>query len=85
MKWSDKKNVSMISSCHSAEVQTITMRGEEKQKPLRVIHYNQNMGDTDEKGELLQVHQVERKGMNKWFMKLFRRLLSATVLSSLII
>jgi hypothetical protein len=28
---------------------------------------------------------VERKGMNKWFMKLFRRLLSATVLSSLII
>jgi hypothetical protein len=34
---------------------------------------------------MLQMYLIERKRMNKGYMKLFRRLLSATVLSSLII
>jgi hypothetical protein len=50
-----------------------------------VIHYNQHKGDIDKKDQLLPVYLVERKRMNKWYMKLFRRLLSAMVFNSLII
>jgi hypothetical protein len=43
------------------------------------------MGGVIKKDQLLQMYQVERKRMNKLYMKLFRRLLSATVRNSLII
>jgi hypothetical protein len=45
----------------------------------------QNMGGIDEEDELLQMYQVQRKGMNEWCMKLFRSLLSATVLKFIFI
>jgi hypothetical protein len=42
------------------------------------------MGCVDKKDQLVQIYLVERKRINKWFMK-FRRLLNATVLDSLVI
>jgi len=85
LRWRDKKDVTMISTYHGAEFQSVVKRGKEKQKPLCVIHYNQHMGGVDKKDQLLQTYLVERKRMNKWYMKLFRRLLNATVLNSLVI
>ena len=37
-----------------------------------------------DKYQLLPMYLVERKRMNKWYMKLFRRLLNTTVLNSLV-
>ena len=52
---------------------------------MYLTHYNQHKGRTDKKDQLLPVCLVERKRMKKWYMKLFRRLLSAMVFNSLII
>jgi len=50
-----------------------------------VIHYNQYKGGIDKIDQLLHVYLVERKRMNKWYMKLFRMQLSAIIFNSLII
>jgi hypothetical protein len=42
-------------------------------------------GGTILKGQLLQMFLVERTCMHKWYLKLFRRLLNATVLNAVII
>ena len=52
---------------------------------MYVIHYNQHKGGTDKKDQLLPVCLVETKRIKKWYVKLFRRLLSAMVNGSLII
>jgi hypothetical protein len=59
-------------------------RGKEKQKPVCVIHYNQCIGGVNKNDQLLQMYLVERKRMNKWYMKLFRWILNAMVLNSLV-
>jgi hypothetical protein len=61
MKWSDKTNVTMISTYYSTEVQIIINRGKKNQKPVCVIHYNQNMGGINKKEQLLQMYLAERK------------------------
>lgn len=43
-----------------------------------MCHYKQHMGGGDKKGHLIEICPVERKRMNKWCMKLFRQLLSAS-------
>jgi hypothetical protein len=82
--WHDKKDVTLISTYHAAEVQKVVKRGKEKQTPVCVIHYNQHMGGIDKKDQRLQTYLVERKIMNKWYMKLIRRLLNTTVLNYLV-
>jgi hypothetical protein len=44
LKWSDKRNVTVIFSYDGAEVQTIRKQGKEKQKLVYVIQYNQYLG-----------------------------------------
>ena len=51
---------------------------QEKQKPVSVLDYNENMGGFDLKDQLLQPYLLERKRMNKWYIKLFRRLLNTS-------
>jgi len=45
----------MTSTYHVAEVQRVLKRSKEKQKPMSVIHYNQNMDGVDKKYQLLQM------------------------------
>jgi hypothetical protein len=85
MKWRDKRNVLMISTYHDAEIKIVTKRGKDTQKPVCVIDYNKWMGGVDLKDQLLQTFLVERKCMHKWYMKLLKRLLNATVLNAMII
>lgn len=80
-----ERNVVMISTYHAAEMKSDAKRRKETQKPVCVIHYNKWMGGVDVKDQLLQTYLVERKRMHKWYMKLFRRLMNATVLNAMII
>jgi hypothetical protein len=43
------------------------------------------MGGVDLKDQLLQSNLIERKRMNKWNMKLFRRLPNTSILNAMII
>jgi len=55
LSWGDKKHATMTSTYHVAEVQRVVKRSKQKQKPVYVIHYNQNMGGADKKYQLLQM------------------------------
>jgi hypothetical protein len=74
----------MISTCHR-DKRTVTVTGKEVQKPVSVTDCNKNMGWTDLKDQMLQMYLIERKIMHKWYHKLFKRLLNATVLNALIV
>jgi hypothetical protein len=74
----------MISTFHNTEFKTETKRGKELGNPC-VIDYNKCMGGVDLKAQLLNMYIVEWKRTQKWCMKLFRRLLNATVLNAMII
>ena len=77
-----QKNVTMISTYHGEETRMKrTKCRQEKQKPVSVLDYNENMGGVDLKDQLLQPYLLERKKMTKWYIKLFRRLLNTTVLN----
>jgi len=82
LKWRDKRNATKVSTYHSADTQRVSNKGKETDKPLCVIDYNHNMGGVDSKEQLLHMYMVERKKMSKWYLKLFKRLLNATVLNS---
>jgi hypothetical protein len=43
------------------------------------------MGGVDLKYQLLHSYLIERKQMNKWYMKLFHRLLNTSILNAMII
>jgi hypothetical protein len=76
----------MISTYHGDETRKIrTKQGQEKQKPVSVLDYNQNMGGVDLKDQLLYAYLLERKKLTKWYIKMFRRLLNSTILNSMII
>jgi hypothetical protein len=81
-----KKDVAIISTYHGQEPSKKLMkRGQEKEKPVSVLDYNENMGGVYLKDQVLQPYLLERKKMTNWYMKMFRRLLSVTILSCSII
>jgi len=61
LKWHDKRNVTMVSTYHSADTQRFSNKGKETEKPLCVIDYNHNIGGVDLKDQLLHMYMVERK------------------------
>jgi len=64
LKWKDKKEVTMISTYHGEETKMkLTKYRQEKQKPVSVLDYNENMGKVDLKDQLLQPYLLERKKM----------------------
>jgi len=63
----------------------LTKCRQEKQKPVSVLDYNENMGGVDLKDQLLQPNLLERNKMTKRYIKLFRRLLNITVLNCMVI
>ena len=59
----------------------LTKCGLGKEKPVSVLDYNENMGEVDPKDQVLQPHDLERTKMTKWYMKMFTRLHSVTILN----
>ena len=45
IKWRDKRNVTMVSTYHSADTQRVSNKDKETEKPLCMIDYNHNMGE----------------------------------------
>jgi hypothetical protein len=84
-KWGDKNIVTMISTYLSHDIRTVKIRGKEVVKPSSVLDYKKIMIGVDLKDQLLQPYLIERKQMNKWYMKLFRRLLNTSILNAMII
>jgi hypothetical protein len=84
-KWCNKKNVTMISTCHNHDIRAFTIRGKEVVKPVSVLDYNKSMMGIDLKDQLLHSYLIERKCMDKWYMKLFCRLLNTSILNAMII
>jgi hypothetical protein len=60
-KWSDKKILTMISTYHSHDTRTVTIRGNETVKPISVLDYNKPMIGVDLKDQSLLSYVIERK------------------------
>jgi hypothetical protein len=60
-------------------------REEEREKPVSILDYNQNMIGVDLKDQLFHAYLLERKKMTNWYIKMFRRLLNATILNTIVI
>ena len=50
-----------------------------------MIDYNHIMERVNLNEQLLHMYMVEKKKMTKWYLKLFNRLLNATVLNSFVV
>ena len=62
LKWRDKKEMMMISSYNGEETRMKrTKCRQEKQKPVLVLDYNENMGGVDLKYQLLQPYFWKKK------------------------
>lgn len=68
--WSDKRQISLISTNASPEMGTATRRTKEgpleKQVPMPVLYYNSNMGGVDLNDQLRTYYPVGRKSMKWW-------------------
>jgi hypothetical protein len=71
----------MISTYHSHDTRTVTIRGSEVVEPVSVFDFNQSMMGDDLKDQLLHPYLIDEKRMNKWHMKLFHRLCSTSILN----
>ena len=85
LQWRDKRNVTMVSTYHSADTQRVSNKGKETEKLLCMTDYNHNIGGVDLKDQLLHMHMVERKKMTKRYLKLFKTLLNSTVLNLFVV
>ena len=62
LKWKDKKEVTMILTYHGEETRMKQTKCRlEKQKPVSVLDYNENICGVDLKDQLLQPYLLERK------------------------
>ena len=84
MKWCDKKNVSMVSIYLDSHTKVEFMRRKGIKKPHCVIDYNTNKGTLTYKPASQQVPSTEEEGVPNCYIKLFKRLLYAAVLNSLL-
>jgi 5'-3' exonuclease len=78
--------MSMISTYYGDKIREVkTKQKEEKEKPVLVLDYIQNMIGSDLKDQLLHAYVLERKKMIKWYTRMFRRLCNAIILNSMVI
>ncbi|CAG5133117.1 unnamed protein product [Candidula unifasciata] len=74
MKWSDKREVWMLTTCHNSDTvatgKTDWKTGLNIVKPKSVVDYNKCMGSVDRTDMLLSSIESIRKTV-KWYKKLF--------------
>ncbi|PNF23367.1 hypothetical protein B7P43_G13170 [Cryptotermes secundus] len=81
LKCNDKRDVSVLTTKHSDEMQPVSRKGglEFLNKPMCVIGYNKL------KDQLLETFLLERKRQNAWYKKLFNRLVNMAALNAYIL
>lgn len=88
MLWRDKKIVSKLSTCQTAElVDTGKLNrktGEAVTKPKCVIEYNDNMGGVDKCDQVIAPYQIPRKTL-RWYQKIAANVLDTVIFNSHII
>ncbi|PNF23916.1 hypothetical protein B7P43_G12840 [Cryptotermes secundus] len=84
VKWKDKRDVSVLTTKHSDEMQPVSLKGglEFVNKPMCVIEYNKYMGGVDLKDQLLETFLLERKRQKAWYKKLFNHLVNTAALNA---
>jgi hypothetical protein len=60
-------------------------RGQEGEKHISVLPYNENMVVVDLKDQLLQPYLLEREKVAIWYIRMFRRIFIGTILNCMII
>ncbi|XP_070573161.1 piggyBac transposable element-derived protein 4-like [Ptychodera flava] len=87
LKWQDKRDVTILSSAHTAEwgvSSTHDRDGNPVIKPTCVIDYNQHMGGTDLADQLVRYYPTYRR-KNKWYIKFFFSLVGMAVTNAYIL
>ena len=85
LKWHDKKDVSMMSTFHTAAVQEVVSHRGTREKPVVICDYNANMGAVDVSDQMLTSYPAERKRHKVWYKKLFRHLMNKVTLNSYVL
>lgn len=87
LSWLDNKRVTMISTCHGSAtgLTNVSSRPPPRPEPFKpqvILDYNRSMGGVDLKDQMLEPYLLERKRCAKWYIKLFKRLLNASIQNS---
>ncbi|XP_028157151.1 piggyBac transposable element-derived protein 4-like isoform X1 [Ostrinia furnacalis] len=86
--WKDVKLVTVMSTYHNdLQSPSPTKQVDKKSilKPNTILEYNKYMGGADSKDQKLSMYLLERKRGQKWYMKVFKRLLNTSLLNTFII
>lgn len=88
-RWKDTKDVLVMSSCHDSMTGTIKRKMKdgslkEINCPEAIIFYNQYMGGVDHADQMITLYELDRRS-NKWWKKVFFRMLMTAVFNSFII
>lgn len=76
-KWRDKRDVLILSTKHTDEMETIQRRNDTIQKPKSILDYNKSKAFIDTSDQIKGYNSSLRKG-NKWYRKLAFEVLTET-------
>ena len=85
LKWKDKKDVSLLSSIHNAEMVDVATRTGNIKKPKVVMDYNNTMGGVDRVDQHLATYPTTRKRGKKYYKKIFLHILDLAMWNAFIL
>lgn len=86
LRWKDKKDVTMLSTTHANDVAVVrNKRGENYEKPVAIVDYNNGMGGVDLSDQYLITYSIARKRLKKYYQKMFRHMIDVAMLNSYIL
>ena len=89
--WYDRRDVTFVSTIHSASVEIVEKRrkGEKDKEPIpcptAIVEYNQYMNGVDLADQHLSYHSLTVRKTTKWWKKLYWRLIDLCILNSSIV
>lgn len=89
VSWKDTKDVTVLSNCHGNQMTLTNRKSKDGSKteincPIMVEYYNNYMGGVDLSDQLVGLYDIDRKS-NKWWKKVFYRLLMTAAVNSWIV
>lgn len=86
LQWRDKKVVSVMSTVHTASMETFKdSKGRDITKPSIVRDYNHTMGGVDKSDQMLSDYPVTRKRQKIYYKKIFRHLIDEATFNSFVL